>query len=184
MKLFTSLRHVTLDKKIAVKAWHFAKEVALTTDYRDSLQIDLAKIRIDHFKSKLGEEAVYNVLLQYGMVKPPDYNIYAPTQKSWDADLYFEGMGIAVKTMLRSDAGRYGLSWVFQFGNKRRDIIFDKPDAWIFFVECNDERKPTKEYELYVYPPYQLKELTFGSPKRKDLVGKKLVVYADMLPCL
>ncbi len=31
------------------------------------------------------------------------------------------------------------------------------------------------------YLPYQVKELSFGDPKRKDLIGQKLVVYADEL---
>lgn len=183
MKFFTAIQRVTLAKSIAEKAWGFAKEVTPTTPYRDSNQINSGKIRIDHFKSKLGEEAVYTVLSQYGTVKPPDYTIYLGAQKSWDDDLYFEGTGIAVKTMLRSDAGHYGLSWVFQANDTRRDSILDKPNAWVFFVECDDTKHNRDFYELYVYPPYQIKELTFGLPKSQHLIGHKLVVYADGLAC-
>lgn len=182
MRFFTTLQKVILARSIAERAWRFAKEVTPTTNYSDSKQTHPEKIRLDHFKSKLGEEAVYTVLSEYGAVLPPDYTIYEAKQKSWDSDLYFEDTGIAVKTMLRSSAKLYGLSWVFQSGNQRRDIILDKPEAWVFFVECNDTRSNRDIYELYVYPPYQMKELSFGDPKRTDLIGQKLVVYADGLP--
>ncbi|MFT3948096.1 MAG: hypothetical protein QM763_14085 [Agriterribacter sp.] len=184
MRFYTTIQQITIPKAIAVKAWQFANDVNSTTDYSDTNQKDLKKIRLDHFVSKLGEEAVYAVLTKFGNITQPDYNIYTAEQKSWDDDLYFETTGIAVKTMLRSAATRFGLSWVFQSGTPRRDIILDKPEAWVFFVECDDTRLHNKLYELYVYPPYQVKELKFADPVLKKLVGHKLVVYADQLPLL
>ncbi|MCC6286935.1 MAG: hypothetical protein IT249_03540 [Chitinophagaceae bacterium] len=184
MRFYTTIQQITIPKAIAVKAWQFANAVNSTTDYSDTNQKDLKKIRLDHFVSKLGEEAVYAVLTKFGNITQPDYNIYTAEQKSWNDDLYFETTGIAVKTMLRSAANRFGLSWVFQSGAPRRDIILDKPEAWVFFVECDDTGLHNKLYKLYVYPPYQVKELKFADPVLKKLVGHKLVVYANQLPIL
>jgi hypothetical protein len=181
MKFFTTVQNVTIDRSIAEEAWSFANKVVRTTDYADNRQTNKKKVTLDHFTSKLGEAAVYIVLSEYGSINPPDYNVYPAKQKSWSSDLYFEDISIAVKTQLRSQANRYGLSWVFQGGPQRRDTILDQPEAWVFFVECNDTKPNRDIYELYVYPPYQMKELNFGDPKRTDLIGQKLVVYADEL---
>jgi len=182
MKLFNTIQQVSLPPSIAIKAWQFAKDVTLTTDYSDTNQTKINKIRIDHFASKLGEEAVYTVLSQYGKVLPPNYTVYSAQQKSWADDLYFENTGIAVKTMLRTAAQRFGLSWVFQASYPRRDIILDEPDAWVIFVECDDAKTVAEDYRLYVYPPYQIKELGFAKPVLEKLIGHKLVVYAGSLP--
>jgi hypothetical protein len=171
-----------LTKEVAIKAWRFAKAVTPTTNYSDSNQSTLNKIRQDHFVSKLGEEAVYAILSQYGTTTQPDYKIYTAKQKSWEHDLQFENMGVAVKTQLRSSAIRYGLSWTFQAGVERRDKILDDAEAWVFFVECDDTSKHKNLYELYVHPPYQMKELTLGEPKLEYLKGHKLVAYAETLP--
>lgn len=155
----------------------FAKEVVATTDYSDSNQRSRNKIQVDHFISKLGEEAAKDVLSKFGDVVGPDYNIYQPEEKSWEDDLFVNGVAVAVKTQLRRSAVLYGLSWVFQSGETRKDVILDKPDAWVVFVECDDQHP----YDMYVYPPLQVKELVFGEPKLQHLIGHKKVVYADTL---
>lgn len=182
MRFFTTIQQVTLAKTIAIRAWLFAKAVTPTTDYSDTNQRQQDKVRLDHFASKLGEEAVYAVLSEFGTATQPDYSIYKAEQKSWDDDLQFEGTGIAVKTMLRTAANRYSLSWVFQASNPRRDTILDNPEAWVFFVECDDTQPGRDIYDFYVYPPFQIKELNFADPVSEHLIGHKLVVYADQLP--
>jgi hypothetical protein len=177
MRFYSEIQKISLAKEAAIKAWRFAKKVVATTDYSDSNQRHRNKILIDHFVSKLGEEAAKEVLSQFSEVVGPDYNIYIAKEKSWEDDLFVNDVGVAVKTQLRRSALQYGLSWTFQSGEIRRDLILDRPEAWVIFVEC-DEQHP---YEMYVYPPLQVKELVFGEPKLQHLKGHKKVVYADTL---
>lgn len=117
------------------------------------------------------------VLLQYADVKGPDYNIYSGKQKTWDDDLLVNTIGVAVKTQRRTNANKYTLSWTFQCSQQRRDVILDKPDAWVIFVEYDD----MQPYNCYVYPPYQIKELKFDEPKLQHLKLSKKVIYAKDL---
>lgn len=177
-KFYTSIQQVFINYNIAKIARDFSKNVTATTNYCDSNQFSRDKISNDHFVSKIGEEAAKMVLSKYGKVKGPDYTIYKAAEKSWADDLYFEGVGIAVKTQKRSAAEMFGLSWTFQAGTSRRDLILNKPNAWIIFVEYNDHNP----YECFVYPPFKLKELTLEEPKLAKLQGYKKVVYAKCLP--
>jgi hypothetical protein len=158
------------------KAKRFAKDVIATTNYKDSRQSNIAKIEQDHFISKLGEEAVKLAFEKVGKaVKGPDYTIYKSKQKSWEADLFVEGVPLAVKTQGADAAKKYGLSWTFQAGNTRRDPILEKPRAWVCFVEL------TSFSAARIYPPYQIRELKFREPRLEKLKGSKLVVYAEEL---
>jgi hypothetical protein len=105
----------------------------------------------------------------------PDYAIYKSKQKSWEADLFVEGVPLAVKTQSAEAAKKYGLSWTFQAGSVRRDPILGKPEAWVCFVEL------VTFSSARVYPPYQIKDLKFREPRLEKLKGSKLVVYAEGL---
>jgi hypothetical protein len=183
MRYFTTIQTVALSPGLLVKARDFAKQVTPTigspgSGYRDTNQFDLKKIENDHFVSKAGEEAVRIVFENFErQVKGPDYRIYEGKQKSWDSDLYIDGLGLAVKTQSVSLSRRFGLSWTFQSGIYRKDPILNKPDAWVCFVEFNESARQCR-----VFPPYQIKELTFGEPKLEKLKGSKKVVYAESLP--
>ena len=179
-KFYSSISKVNLERDAVKRAWQFAQQVVSTVDYSDSNQHQAKKILDDHFVSKLGEEACKKVLLQYADVKGPDYNIYTGKQKTWDADLFVNDIGIAVKTQRRTKANKYSLSWTFQCSPKRRDIILDKLNAWVIFVEYDD----TQPYWCYVYPPYQIKELKFDAPKLSRLQASKKVIYANNLPAI
>jgi hypothetical protein len=185
MRYFTVIQTVVLSPELIAKARDFAKRVTPTigspgSGYRDTNQFDLKKIENDHFVSKAGEEAVRIVFEKFGrQVKGPDYHIYEGKQKSWDSDLYIDGLGLAVKTQSVVLSKKFGLSWTFQAGTYRRDPILNKPDAWVCFVEFNPTTRQCK-----VFPPYQIKELTFGEPKLEKLKGSKKVVYAGNLPAL
>ncbi|MFZ2187324.1 MAG: hypothetical protein WAV46_01720 [Candidatus Moraniibacteriota bacterium] len=183
MRYYSSKETISLDDEIIKKAKEFADKVVGTINYGDSNQFDLIKIANDHFISKIGEEAAKKVFESLGKnVQGPNYTIYEKKEKSWDADLLIDSsVEVAVKTQKKSAADRFGLSWTFQASPERRDIILDNKDAWVVFVECNDK---DGSFDCTVYPPYQIKELTFGEPKLDYLKGKKKVVYATNLPII
>jgi len=185
MRYFGNVQTIMIDTNLVVKAKNFAKQVTPTIGsagggYRDTNQFNLQKIENDHFVSKIGEEAVRIVFEQCSQkVEGPDYQIYAGKQKSWDSDLYVDGLGLAVKTQATSLAKKFGLSWTFQTGTYRKDPILNNSNAWVCFVEFNETTRQCR-----VYPPYQIKELTFGEPKLEKLRGSKKVVYAESLPAI
>lgn len=176
-RFYSTITKINLEPGIVNRAWQFAQKVISTVDYSDSNQHQTKKILDDHFVSKLGEEACKKVLLKYAYVNGPDYTIYTGKQKSWEADLFVNDIGVAVKTQRRTNANKYSLSWTFQCSEKRRDIILDESNAWIIFVEYDD----TQPYNCYVYPPYQVKELKFGEPKLLYLKASKKIIYAKDL---
>jgi hypothetical protein len=178
MKYYNRIQKICLDETAIQKAQEFAKKVAATTNYSDSNQLANSKITDDHFISKVGEEAAKKMLSRFAFVEGPDYNIYEERQKSWADDLYVNNVGFAVKTQKRSAAKRYSLSWTFQSGQYRKDIILNKPEAWVVFVEYDD----IVHNVCFVYPPFQIKELKFGEPKLAYLKNHKKVVYANSLP--
>ena len=185
MRYFKTIQTLIIDAPLADKARTFARQVTPTIGspgggYKDTNQFDLQKIENDHFISKMGEEAVRIVFEKFGrQVKGPDYQIYNGKQKSWDSDLYVDGLGLAVKTQSIALAKKFGLSWTFQLGTLRRDPILANPEAWVCLVEFNESNRKCR-----VFPPYQIKELTFGEPKLEKLKGSKKVVYAKDLPIL
>ncbi len=180
MKYYSSVQKLTLSEAILIKAKQFAQSVVRTTNYSDANQTQINKIINDHYVSKLGEEAVKMVMGGYAEVKGPDYQIYEAKQKSWEADLFINETPLAVKTQTTSAAIRYGLSWTFQSGLKRKDTILEQPDAWVVFVEYDDSHIPFQT--CFVLPPFQIKELVFNEPKLAHLKGHKKVVYATSLP--
>jgi len=179
MEYFKDKQVVKLGQADIDKARKFANDVVDTIDYGDSNQFSTAKIKEDHFVSKLGEEAVKKVFENFGKtVEGPDYEIYTQKEKSWDADLRIDNVDLAVKTQKKSAAQRYGLSWTFQSSSYRKDPILQNLENEVCFVECDD----TNDYSCTVYPPYQIKELTFKDPVLPHLKGKKQVVYETDLP--
>lgn len=178
MQYFHTVQRVIIEPAVICKANNFAKQVTATTNYSDSNQLSVTKICNDHFISKIGEEAVKAVLGKYAPVYGPDYAIYHGKAKSWNDDLYINNIGLAVKTQKRSMAQKFGLSWTFQAGTSRCDVILKKPDAWVCFAEYDDINCNV----CYVYPPFQIKVLTFGEPVLNKLKGFKKVVYAHTLP--
>lgn len=179
MKFYNNAIEVVLDRDVLVNAWTFAKQVHTTTNYSDANQHNAEKIRMDHFISRVGEEAAKQVFSAFAQVKGPDYNIYEANKKSWAADLFVNGCPLAVKTQSLSAAARYGLSWTFQDGVHRKDIILAQPEAWVVFVKYHNLIDPKNK--CTVYPPFQIKDLPFGEPQLPHLKAHKKVVYADAL---
>jgi hypothetical protein len=172
---------VNVPRETVRNAHHFSLAIVDTIDYKDSNQIDPEKIKDDHFVSKIGEEAAKMAISTFGKVTGPDYTIYNSKAKSWDDDLFINNTGIAIKTQRRTNAQKYGLSWTFQSGDAREDSILHKPDAWVIFVEYDDTDPKNNPYCCNVFPPYQIKQLTFKEPKLFRLKSSKKVVYADTL---
>ncbi|MBD2000944.1 hypothetical protein H6G00_30850 [Leptolyngbya sp. FACHB-541] len=184
MRFFKQPIEVSVGHDVLERAKSFSEKVAPTVGtrgvYMDTNQSDLRKIRHDHYVSKVGEEAVKQILQQLGRtIEGPDYEIYQGKQKSWDPDLWVDGVDLAVKTQTRESANKFGLSWTFQASRQRRDPILDKPDAWVCFVKFDPQKQ-----QCCVYPPCQIKELEFGEPVLAKLKGTKKVVYAQRLPGL
>ncbi|MBI5352375.1 MAG: hypothetical protein HZB50_07020 [Chloroflexi bacterium] len=185
MRHFLKIQTILVESSLIAKAKGFAKKVTPTigsrgNGYQDTNQVNLPKIEKDHFVSKVGEEAVRIIFEQLGRkVRGPDYQIYEGKQKSWDSDLYIDGLGLAVKTQSSLLAKKFGLSWTFQAGSSRKDPILNHGNAWVCFVEFNETTSQCK-----VYPPYQIKELIFAEPKLERLKGSKKVVYAESLSAL
>lgn len=177
MRFFETAIKTNLSEAVFVKARQFADAVIDTVNYCDSLQFNRAKIRDDHFVSKLGEEAVRQVFEIYNCsVQGPDYTIYKGKRKSWESDLYVNNLALAVKTQRKSAAERYGLSWTFQKSSFRTDPILQKPEAWVCFVEMNDL---VENPYFTVFPAFQIKELPFKAPRLAKLADKKIAVYAE-----
>lgn len=183
MEYFKSIIQVSLDKEMVDKAKKFAEECQKTTDYSDANQFYDHKIVQDHFIGKMGEEATkkaFSYFIGLEKIIGPDYNIYIGKDKSWDDDLYIDGVGLAVKTQRKLASDHYGLSWCFAKDSSRgrRDPVLDNPNAWVCFVLYDDS---TDGNYFYIYPPTQIKNLSFKDPKKDYLVGKKDVVYAKDL---
>lgn len=177
LRVFGSPVKVVVTDRMHRKAEEFTDNVYGTVDYSDSNQFSIEKIKNDHFISKLGEECVKEVFGRYfdeEDIEGPDYEIYEGKDKSWDEDLKIKGLGVGVKTQKRSMAEEYGLSWTFQSGEKRKDKVLSDDEAWVCFVEYNDDRGD----ECIVFPPYQVNELEFKDPMKPQLKGEKKVVYA------
>jgi hypothetical protein len=182
MRYFVSPHTAIVPPALVEQAHTFAQQVTPTVGdrgrgYVDSQQGNLKKITLDHWISKIGEEAVKLILLQQGCdVEGPDYQIYSGKQKSWAADLRVNGVDLAVKTQSVEMARRFGLSWTFQCGQHRKDPILQNPQAWVCFVQAEP-----KTGHCLVYPPYQIQELRFSEPKLPHLKGSKKVIYAQDL---
>lgn len=181
MKLFNTIRLVSVPEELATRAMEFAKQVAGTTNYSDCRQSNVDKVTQDHYISKIGEEAVRLLYESLGCtVVGPDYEIYNGRGKSWASDLFIDGIDLAVKCQSQASSKRYGTSWMFQNSEYRKDIILDKPEAYVSFVVCQDSII-NGVCDCEVYPTLQIKELTFGDPVLDYLKGKKKVVYAKTL---
>jgi len=174
MRYFTTIQEVQITQALLTRARQFAEQVAPTVNYADTHQANRHKVRHDHFVSKVGEEAVKAIFEKLNhRVRGPDYTVYAGKGKSWEADLFVGDVPLAVKTQTAEAGKRFELSWTFQLGPYRRDPILNQPEAWVCFVEFDEPKNVCR-----VYPPYQIKELTFEPLKLARLQKVKIAVYA------
>ncbi len=129
------------------------KELKECKDFSQAVDVSLYAARnkssldkriFDSFLGKLGEIAIYNYLKdKIEDLSYPDMKIYKTSEKSWDFDLKGKGCNIHVKSQDIAQGEKYGVSWIFQYGNgKNRNYdkeIFDQisPDQYVAFVSVN-----------------------------------------------
>ena len=113
-------------------------EVKTSMGYRKQRgQWNVEKMKQDVAFGKLGEMAVYDYFVQAGQeVTPIDFEIYTGGNKSFDADLYWKGQHVHVKTQSSASAKRYGASWTFQAQSKKVMRIPTGLKALACFASC------------------------------------------------
>ena len=118
------------------------KEVKTSIGYRKQRgQHNVEKMKEDVAFGKLGEMAVYDYFVQAGQeVTPIDFEIYTGGNKSFDADLYWKGQHVHVKTQSSESAKRYGASWTFQAQSKKVMKIPTALKALAPFASCTPLR--------------------------------------------
>lgn len=94
-----------------------------------------AKRLNDIYVGKVGECAAFLHLEALGHdVLPPDFAVYIGSQKSFDADLTCDDYRIHCKTQSAASMAKYGISWILQYDERRRDPLFSRRDRNDIFV--------------------------------------------------
>lgn len=152
-------------------------------------QLDINKIIKDIKIGKIGEEIVYQQLVQfYPNLTKPDYTIYGSSQKSWDPDLkdLDSKLRIAVKSQDIESALNFGESWVFQFNNNANydcdvEVFKEKnPNHYVAFIALNVPKRTAMIRGIIQIEWLHANHL-FKDMKKQNLRGNKLAVYFDDL---
>lgn len=180
IKYFFSQEELDICKKFS--------ESVDTSHYSKRGQNNEQKRQKDALVGKLGEFAVYHSLKdKVPNIIKPDVQIYAAKQKSWDFDLKGDSVNLHVKTQDVEQGEKYGVSWIFQYGNGKNQNydkeIFDKitPNQYIAFVSLS-----LKENFAIIRAITKLEFLhdkkLFGLPKLEYLqqANKKAVYLKDI----
>jgi len=97
--------------------------------YQNRSQTNAEKIKEDCIVGKLGEFGTYQYFIGRGYAcTKPDMNVYVPEDKRFASDLIGDGKKLCIKSQSIEQAGRFGLSWVFQNsgeGSGHHDKILD-----------------------------------------------------------
>jgi hypothetical protein len=105
-------------KDILDKVKEFSEAID-TSYYAKRNQNNNEKRKKDQLIGKLGEFAVYSLYKeQYPGLSEPDLNIYSAKKKSWDFDLKAPTINLHVKSQDIEQGKKYGVSWIFQVGDK------------------------------------------------------------------
>ena len=180
IKYFFSQEELDICKKFS--------ESVDTSHYSKRGQNNEQKRQKDALVGKLGEFAVYHSLKdKVPKIIKPDVQIYTAKQKSWDFDLKGDSVNLHVKTQDVEQGEKYGVSWIFQYGNGKNQNydkeIFDKitPNQYIAFVSLS-----LKENFAIIRAITKLEFLhdkkLFGLPKLEYLqqANKKAVYLKDI----
>jgi hypothetical protein len=167
-----------------IKAAELFSEAVDTSFYSTRNQFNESKRKKDSLIGKLGEFAAFHYLKdKISNLSFPDLNIYDAKQKSWDFDLKGDNANIHVKTQDLVQGEKFGVSWIFQFGDGKSKSydkeIFDKisDNQYVTFVSIDLER-----FTAYIRGVVLLEHLhnkkLFGLPKLEHLQrANKLAVY-------
>jgi hypothetical protein len=176
-----------IDKSIINKCKVFSENVINTTDYSDSNQNDKQKEMMDHFIGKIGEFGAYLYLrsLGYKEVLEPDCKIYT-NNKSWDEDLKCGDLTFGIKTQSYSMAKNLSkkfntkltdtISWTFQFGEQRKDKVFDNNDNNIIFTLYIKKFK-TDVDRVLVFPIKKIGNIIFKESLMEHVRDSKKIAY-------
>ena len=165
----------------------FAQDsVGTNTDrYARRNQFNPVKIKDDIKSGKLAEEVVYGKLSElYPNLTKPDYTIYSKKDKSWEPDLKdtTSQLRVAVKSQDLKSEVAYGSSWVFQYGDGKRDCdtgIFGKvidPNHYVCFVSLATQLRFATIKAIVKVQWLHDKKL-FKEMRLASLRGNKLAVY-------
>lgn len=180
IKYFFSQEELDICKKFS--------ESVDTSHYSKRGQNNEQKRQKDALVGKLGEFAVYHSFKdKVSNMTQPDVQIYTAKQKSWDFDLKGDGVNLHVKTQDIEQGEKYGVSWIFQYGNGKSQHydkeIFDSltPNQYIAFVSLS-----LKDNFAIIRAVVKLEFLhekkLFGLPKLEHLqkANKKAVYLKDI----
>lgn len=159
-----------------------------TSHYSKRGQNNEQKRQKDALVGKLGEFAVFQSLKgKVPNITEPDVQVYSAKQKSWDFDIKGDGINLHVKTQDIEQGEKYGVSWIFQYGNGKNQHydkeIFDNltPNQYIAFVSLS-----LKDSLAIIRAIVKLEFLhdrkLFGLPKLEHLqkANKKAVYLKDI----
>lgn len=137
------------------------------SEYAKRNQDNVKKIFLDIFFGKIAELLVQRYLIEKGKpCTPPDFVIYPPQYKSYDADLQSGEIEIHVKSCIPSD--KWGNSWCFQPNDSL--VTAPKETDYLALVV------------LGIDPYFRLvcaKGVTYGRPRKRGI--NKAVIYEDNL---
>ena len=165
------------------KCKKFSEEVD-TSFYATRNQFNSEKRIKDSYIGKLGEVAVYQILKnKIKDITEPDFKIYKAKEKSWDFDLKSTDINLHVKTQDLKVGEKYGVSWIFQFGDgKSRSYdkeIFDRtsPNQYVAFVSL-DLTTLEATVRAMVTLDFLHDKKIWAAPKLDKLkIANKLAVY-------
>lgn len=180
-----------ISKEIFDRCTEFASNsVSSSADkYAHRNQTDIAKIMRDIRNGKIAEEIVYSVFSkQYPNLSKPDLKIYSKKDKSWDPDLKdtSSDLRIAVKSRDIEYVLHYNESWVFQFGNGKKDCdtgVFGNnvdDNHYVSFVVLNIPKKIATLRAVVKIPWLHNNDL-FKKMERENLQANKMAVYYEDL---
>jgi hypothetical protein len=140
--------------------------------YTKRNQTNPEKIKKDIRIGKMGEFAVYNLMLEKKVknITKPDLKIYYEHNKSFDSDLKCDNYNLHVKSQCLESASRFGISWTFQ----KKDPIVIRPSIYDYFIGTIVDEK-NKKIEIKLSKP--VKNLIFGEPVLDILKKTKICVY-------
>lgn len=162
-----------------------------TSYYASRKQFNPEKRQKDQIIGKLGELATFYYLENKNIkVSYPDFKIYKKKEKSWDFDLKGENINLHVKSQAVEQAQKYGISFIFQYGNGSNRAydkeIFDRasPNQYVSFVVVNLKERHADIKCIIDLNLLHEKEL-FKLPRLKFLQenNKKAVYFADLEKC-
>lgn len=155
--------------------------------YAQRNQTDNNLIKQQILIGKLGEFAVEKFLLNNQIkIDSPDLTIYDHKSKTFNSDLKYQNIKIHVKSQEIEQAKKFGLSWIFQYGNNQKGHldteIFQQSfkKQYVAFVLIDLKVKLAKIIafvSLNTLHQYNL----FKDPKKDTLRGiKKAIYYQDI----